>query len=249
VEHSEEVTALVKIRRARYGLFAVCLLVASISDGQATPPVQTTPVPAADSNSNDLVIAETVLPAAYPGTLYVFRFLAHGGTGQLHWRIEKGVLPPGITLSDDGELRGASERVGEYHFTVAVRDSGSPQQAVQREFELHVVAALSLQWKTGPRVNGSRIDGTVQVMNTTPYDINLTFDVKAVADNGRATEIGYQHFVLKHSPTPTELPFGENLPFGAYKIYVLAVGEVPERKLIYKEQLETPASLRVQVGP
>src|SRR5215475_2175384 len=233
-------TVSAKFRRGIYCLMTV-IFMAGIAGAQSA---------SSPANAGDLVIAETVLSPAYPGTPYSFRFIAHGGTSTLHWRIEKGALPPGIILSDDGEVRGVSVKVGEYHFDVAVRDSGSPQQGVQREFELHVVAALSLQWKTGPRVNGSRIDGTVQVMNTTPFDIDLTFDAKAVAENGRATEIGYQHFALRDSAVATEIPFGLDLPFGDYKIYVLAVGEVPERKLIYKEQLEiTSPPLHVRVGP
>ena len=30
----------------------------------------------------------------------------------LHWRVESGALPPGITLEDNGELRGAAEAGG-----------------------------------------------------------------------------------------------------------------------------------------
>ena len=81
---------------------------------------------------------------------------------------------------------------GEFRFTLSARDSGSPQQAVRRELVIKVVEVLTLVWKIPAHVTGNRIDGSVEVTNTTADDIDLTFDVKAVAENGRATEIGYQ---------------------------------------------------------
>jgi hypothetical protein len=80
-------------------------------------------------------------------------------------------------------------------------------------------------------------------------DMDLTFDVKAVAENGRATEIGYQHFPLKKGTIGMALPFGESLPFGGYVIHVNVVGEVAKRNAIYRQQMQTPAPLQVLVGP
>ena len=45
-------------------------------------------------------------------------------------------------------------------------------------------------------VNANRIEGSVEVSNATVDDLDLTFDVKAVAEDGQATEIGYQRFPL-----------------------------------------------------
>ena len=47
---------------------------------------------------------------------------------------------------------------------------------------------------SGARERGPASEGSVEVTNTTVDDMDLTFDVKAVAENGRATEIGYQRF-------------------------------------------------------
>jgi len=80
-------------------------------------------------------------------------------------------------------------------------------------------------------------------------DIDLTYDVKAVAENGRATEIGYQHFPLKKGTVGMALPFGETLPHGAYVVYVNVAGEVAMRSAIYREQMRTPNPLQVVVGP
>ena len=65
----------------------------------------------------------------------------------LHWKLEKGALPPGIKFEDDGLLHGKAERAGEFQFTVSVTDGGKPQQAVQKGFVLRVRSALSLNWK------------------------------------------------------------------------------------------------------
>jgi hypothetical protein len=79
--------------------------------------------------------------------------------------------------------------------------------------------------------------------------MDLTFDVKAVAENGRATEIGYQHFPLKRGTIAMQLPFGETLPHGGYVVYVNVVGEVAKRNAIYRQGMQTPGALQVVVGP
>ncbi|HME35302.1 MAG TPA: putative Ig domain-containing protein [Candidatus Sulfotelmatobacter sp.] len=205
--------------------------------------------PAASQEDRGPVIEnDSELPDTHPHAPYEFRFRAHGRVSTLHWRVEKGTLPPGMKLEDDGLLHGNAERMGEFQFTVSVTDGGR-ERAVQKGFVLRVTSALSLQWKAGGHVNGNRIEGSAEVLNTTRDDIDLTFYVLAVASNGRATAIGYQHFVLRPGTKPVELPFGETLPFGGYKVHVDAVGEVAARNLIYREYLETPGLLQVTVGP
>src|SRR4029077_19997094 len=189
------------------------------------------------------------LPDTYPHANYELRFRAHGGVPVLHWKLEKGALPTGIKLEDDGLLHGQAERAGEFQFTVSVTDGGKPQQAVQKGFVLRVRSALVLNWKVPARVTGNRIAGSVEVSNTTPDDMDLTYDVKAVAENGRATEIGYQRFPVKRGTIGITLPFGETLPHGAYVVYVNVNGEVAKRNAIYKEQMQTPGPLQVVVGP
>lgn len=167
----------------------------------------------------------------------------------LHWRLEKGTLPPGMRLEDSGLLQGRAERVGEFQFTVSVRETGRPGSAVRKNFVLRVLSALTLRWKKPAHVSGNRIDGSAEVSNTTPDDIDLTFVVMAVADNGRATAIGYQRFTLRRGTVDKELPFGDTLPHGAYVVHVDAVGEVAAKNLIYRDRMETPGALQVTVGP
>ncbi|MGP0018901.1 MAG: putative Ig domain-containing protein [Candidatus Sulfotelmatobacter sp.] len=214
------------------------------SDQQA----ETQDAPAAQEQPGLVIENDSELPDTYPHSPYEFRFHAHGRISALHWKLEKGALPTGIKLEDDGLLHGKAERVGEFQFTVSVTDGGR-ERGVQKGFVLRVTSALSLNWKAGAHVNGNRIEGSAQVSNTTPDDVDLTFAVYAVPPNGRATAIGYQHFVLRRGTIAMELPFGETLPRGGYLVHVDAVGEVAPKKLIYREYLETPGRLQVAVGP
>jgi hypothetical protein len=203
-----------------------------------------------DGSENDLVIQnDSRLPDTYPLATYELRFRSHGGVVPLHWRVEKGSLPPGLKLEADGLLHGQPERAGEFQFTVSVRDSSQPEQAVQKEFLLRVVTALALNWKKEVHVNGNRIEGSVTVSNTTQDDIDLTFIVLAVPPSGRAVAIGYQHFPLKRGTVDMELPFGETLPRGSYVVHADAIGEVAARNVIHRRRLQTPAALQVAVGP
>jgi hypothetical protein len=197
-----------------------------------------------------LVIEPEGLPVTYPHGPYQVNFHARGNyVPVLRWKVEKGALPPGMRLEENGELRGEAERAGEFQFVVAVRDGGKPQQAVQKGYVIKVVEAITLVWKVPAHVNVNRIEGSVEVSNTTADDMDLTFDVKAVAENGRATEIGYQHFPLKKGTIGMALPFGESLPHGAYVVYVDVNGEIARRNAIYKEEMKTPVALQVVVGP
>jgi hypothetical protein len=210
---------------------------------------QSSPAPAADSD-NGLVIEPNELPNTYPHGPYQVAFHARGNyVPVLHWKVEQGALPPGITLEENGVFRGEAQRAGDFQFVISVRDGGQPQQAVQRGYSIKVVEAITLVWKVPAHVNVNRIEGSVEVSNTTVDDLDLTFDVKAVAENGRATEIGYQHFPLKRGAIGMALPFGDTLPYGAYMIYVNVNGEVAKRNAVYKETMQTAAPLQVVVGP
>jgi hypothetical protein len=197
-----------------------------------------------------LIIEPSELPLTYPQGPYDVHFHATGNyVPVLRWRVESGTLPPGIKLEDNGTLHGEAQRAGEFQFVISARDGGQPQQAVQRGYVIKVVNAMTLSWKNPAHVVGNRIQGSVEVSNATVDDIDLTFDVKAVADNGRATEIGYQHFVLTRGTIGMALPFGETLPHGAYLVNVNLVGEVAKTRAIYRQMLQTPAPLQVVIGP
>jgi hypothetical protein len=206
----------------------------------------------ATSSSSDqglLIQGDSEMPEGYARRDYEYHFTARGAFSPLHWRVEKGALPPGMRLEDDGLLHGRPVRSGEFQFTVSVFEAGRRESAVQRGFVLRIVSALTLRWKAPAHVNGSRIEGSVTVTNTSPDNIDLTFIVMAVPSNGRAVAIGYQHLVLPREGAPMDLPFGDSLPHGGYVVHVDAIGEVGAKDLIYRERMQTPRELQVTVGP
>ncbi len=218
------------------------------ADESTDPQAQDGPAQA-QSEPGLIIENDSELPDTYPEARYEVRFRVRGGVPHFHWKLEKGALPPGIKLDEDGLLHGQPERTGEFDFTVSVTDSNNPPGAVQKGFVLRVRSALVLKWKNPARVSGNRIDGSVEVSNVTPDDLDLTFVVMAVAENGRATAIGYQHFTLARGTVDKELPFGETLPRGGYVVHVDVVGEVAHKKQIYRERMQTPSPLHVNIGP
>ena len=189
------------------------------------------------------------LPNGAPHHEYKFLFRAHGGIPPYKYSISEGSLPTGVTLSGDGLLSGTPPAIGQFRFTVSVTDTSNPPQNTSRSFLLKVVTPMLMQWKRYAHVTGNRIDGSVIVSNSTENDFDLTFVVLAVAENGRATAIGYQRFPLKSGVDSFEIPFGETLPRGNYDVHVDAVAEVPETERIYRVRLQTKEKLAVVAGP
>jgi len=204
---------------------------------------------AAQKDAELAVENDSDLPDTYPGARFFEHLRARGGVAPLHWEVTFGALPPGLQLEDNGDLQGQPQRAGEFHFQVTVTDSGAPRVTAHQSFTLRVLSAFKVDWKIPAHVDGNRISGTVEVSNTTEDDLDLTFYVLAVAGDGRATAIGYQHFLLRRATLSKILPFGETLPHGGYDIHVDAVGEVAAKKLILRQHLQSPQTLQVTVGP
>jgi hypothetical protein len=234
---------IVNLRQLWLTVFATCTWLSFLSTGalaQAT----------SQSASPSSVAVETnPLPNAAPRHPYRFEFRARNGIPPFSWILLQGALPVGMKLGLDGVLTGSAIAAGVFHFTVQVTDTSRPSQIASRDVELKVVPPLLLEWKDYAKVSGDRIDGKVKVSNGTEDDFDLTFVVLAVAENGRATAIGYQRFSLAHGTTSFEIPFGETLPHGAYVVHVDTVAEVPEKDQIYRARLQTKEPLQVTVGP
>jgi len=196
-----------------------------------------------------LAIRTTEVPKAFVRQPYQFPLQAQGGTAPLSWTLTDGSLPKGITLHDDGTLNGSATETGEFRFTVTVTDSGKPAYQRQQRLSLLVVAPLLAQWGRPPGVNGQRIEGSILVSNQTEEDFDLTAIVLAVNEIGRATAIGYQHFLLKKDSIQVEIPFGENLASGNYELNVDVVAEVPAKNAIHRVRLAPTGLLRVEQAP
>ncbi len=55
---------------------------------------------------------------------------AGGGVAPYHWTVSAGVLPPGLSLNDDGSVSGEPTTPGKYGFTIQAADSGGSKAAV-----------------------------------------------------------------------------------------------------------------------
>jgi hypothetical protein len=196
-----------------------------------------------------LVIETQRLPKAYVRQPYQAQLQARGGVPPLRWEATEGALPTGIVLRSDGQLAGTPALSGEFRFTVTVTDSGKPAYQRSQQFLLSVVSPLMAQWGSYPRINGQRLEGSILVSNQTDRDFDLTVIVLAVNLVGRATAIGYQHFLLKKDTEEMEIPFGDNLPPGSYELNVDAVAEAAASNSIYRARLVPKERFQMQQGP
>jgi hypothetical protein len=57
-------------------------------------------------------------------------FTADGGVKPYHWTVTAGVLPPGLSLSDDGTVSGEPTTAGKYGFTIQAADSGDSKATI-----------------------------------------------------------------------------------------------------------------------
>ena len=223
------------------GSLHVYLILAILLVGMA--PGQQLPDP------TNLSLDAATLPKASPRHLYKFQFQAHGGIPPMKYVVSQGSLPTGMKLGEGGLLVGTPATTGEYKFTVTVTDSSNPPQKAFRAFVLRIAPPMVMEWKRYAHVTGNRIDGSIVISNNTEDEFDFTFVVLAVADNGRAIAIGYQHFPLKSGVDSLEIPFGETLPRGNYFVHVDAVGEVADKDQIFRTRLQTREKLAILVGP
>jgi Putative Ig domain len=227
------------MRRLVFGAFALAMLArAPLRMAAQGPP-----------SGGPLTLQTSSLPTGFLRQPYTLQLQAQGGLLPLTWKLTGGFLPKGLQLNADGALSGTPMTKGEFRFTAAVRDSNQPAQELRREFTLQVVAPLVVEWSRYPRVTGQRLECTIRLANQTGQDFDLTVVALAVAEDGRATAVGYQRFTLKGNTANLEIPFAENLPRGSYQLNVDAVGEIAEMGSIYRARLATGERLQVQQGP
>jgi hypothetical protein len=193
------------------------------------------------------IVKTTTLSKGYLLRPYRFEMRADGGITPLKWQMTSGALPAGVVLGADGVLGGIPTQTGDFSFAVTVTDSDIPPHRITQEFTLLVVTPLVVRWSRVPKVNGTRVDGSIKVSNQTGEDFDLTMIVLAVNEIGRATAIGYQHFPLQKETLDFEIPFGENLPNGSYNVNVDVVAEVAASNSIYRARLVT--NIKLLQGP
>jgi Putative Ig domain len=196
-----------------------------------------------------LAIVNRPLPPIEAGVEFHILLRATGGVPPYVWSVASGDLPEGITLTPEGLLSGRPAKAGAFTVTLKVEDSGHPTHSINKELHAVVTASLLLEWLDPPKVHDNRIDGSVQVSNGSKDTFDLTVVIVAVAANGRATAIGYEHFPLKPDTSNLKITFGDTLPPDGYVVHADAIAEIPERQTILRRQLQTPQPLQVTQGP
>ena len=217
----------------------VCVLAAILIAGCSTASAQ-----------EPLTIIEDSLPQLNAGMDFHVPLHAKGGAPPYQWRAGNGDLPGGLTITEQGILQGRPPKAGDLMLDIMVSDSAHPAHTTERVFKASVAAALLLDWLKEPKVQDSRIDGSVQVSNGSHDDYDLTVVIVAVAsDTNRATAIGYEHMTLKPGENEVPVSFGNTLPRGSYVIHADAIAEIPARNNILRQRLQTPQALQVVAGP
>ena len=84
----------------------------------------------------DLAILTDSLPDGVVGQPYSFQL--EGDCGDRKWSLVSGTLPPGISLDQNGRLRGTPTLEGTYVFTIAVADDSTPPDMVSKGFSVKV---------------------------------------------------------------------------------------------------------------
>jgi hypothetical protein len=84
------------------------------------------------------IVSGTSLPQVSPHTDYRFELRAEGGEPPYHWTIDRGHLPPGLVLQEDGTIHGQAEVPGDYSFDASVADSGQTPRTLRQPFLLRV---------------------------------------------------------------------------------------------------------------
>jgi hypothetical protein len=200
---------------------------------------------AADQPS-ELVIRSQGSSSAIAGQNFTFPLVATGGSASYSWHLVDGQLPPGLKLHPhSGAISGVPATPGEYHFTVAVADTSAPPLQVQRAMTITVVAGLTIDWKEYPKVQGTTVSGSVVVTNQTGQDFDLTVVVVAVNSIGRATTLGYQHFMLTGQNSSPVIPFGSSPGPGSYVVHADAIAHHPAGHHVYRARKQTSQPLPI----
>ena len=134
---------------------------------------------------------------------------------------------------------------GEYHFNLAVTDSSVPHQQVQREMTIIVIAALTIDWKQPPKVQGDAISGSAVVSNQTGHRLDVTVIIVAVNGTGRATALGYQHFTLAAQTASPVIPCGSGPGPGTYTVRADAAAHRKSGRPVFRASKQTPDTLLI----
>ena len=199
----------------------------------------------AQSAATGLGISTPSPDSVVVGSKFIFTLAVMGGVAPYNWHLAVGHLPSGLKLhAHAGTISGVPVTPGEYHFTVAVSDSSIPVLQAEREITIVVTAGILLDWKQSPKADGATLSGSVGVTNQTGNALELTVIVVAVNRIGRATALGYQHFIMA-ADAQQVIPFSSNPGPEQYTVRVDAVGHRTNGHYTYRVAKETTDRINV----
>lgn len=185
-----------------------------------------------------IVTANLSIPVA--GEKYVVQLRAVGGKQPYHWTVLGTPLPAGLALDESkGIIFGTPQASEGFSVLVQVTDSSEPPLTYSKQLVAASGAPLSIRWTDRPHVTGTNITGAVRVSNDSKDVVDLTVIVVAVNEVGKAFALRYERLNLPPGNETPDLKFDYgSAPIGNYTAHADAVGEVPAKKIIYRDRRE-----------
>ena len=199
-----------------------------------------------------LAVALVSLPQATIGEPYAQKLPVFGGKAPVTVQISDGMVPPGLTLGEDGKLTGTPRVDGEYRLTVTATDSCSPRQSASQEAQL-VVTEKGVPSRSQPTViKEKKLAVTVQsvpaavTMPAGETTVQVTYHVTAKPSETAVLQSPGRSFVIDGAVIVTEgIPLAVTLVNG--------VGEVKETltvpRLVLEESRREKGAKIVQSRP
>jgi hypothetical protein len=129
----------------------------SITVVQAAKPTPVKPTPVAP-----LAVTTQAVPNGSLGLPYSVTLDASGGTGPYAWTIASGTLPPGVALSNLGELAGTPTAPGQFSFTLEAADAAGRTATVALSIavaDAHLGAAPDAPTENSSNWSGYAVSG------------------------------------------------------------------------------------------
>lgn len=126
-----------------------------------------------EHDDTPLMITTETLPPGQSGSAYAYTLEAIGGKYPYTWTVEEGgsALPPGVFLSESGNLTGVPTTDGSYSFTVVVTDSDNNPRVRTKNLVVIVYPKDEVSITTGalaPAYISEAYEGQLQAVGGTP---------------------------------------------------------------------------------
>ncbi len=183
--------------------------------------------------SPSIVVNPPGLTVATDGVPYSRTFVATAGTAPYAFRISSGALPAGLSLASDGSLSGTPTAVGNFNFSVTVRDSttgvGAPFEG-SRAYTLQVgEPPLTLSPSTlGAATVGASYSATLTTAGgTAPYSYSVIHGALpaglSLSTSGALTGTPTAGGTFNFTIASVESSTGAGAPFAVDQPYTLTV--------------------------